>query len=285
MSSGFLTARRLDEALDALASPGAVILAGGTDLMVALRRVWRTGEAPPGRLVDVTRLGELTRLELDGPRPYVGAGVTLGRLAEDAAVRRRLPLLAQAAGLVGSAQVRQAATIGGNAANASPAADGVTALMALAARAEVASMSGRRWVALGDLIAAPNRNTLAPGELILGFELAPPTARHAQSFLKVGRRRAVTIARLNLAVCLDRELDDPRLCLGACFPSPRRLDRVEALLAHGRPGPDLWAEAGQAAAAQFADACGGRSSAAYKCPAVDRVVTRTLARTFAEVSR
>lgn len=273
--SRFLTPPTMDEALGALAQPGAMVLSGGTDLMIALRRARQDGGELPELLVDVTRLPELKRLELDGPY-YLGAGLTFRFLEEDPSVARRIPVLARAAATVGSMQVRQTGTIGGNVANGSPAADGLSALVALDAVAEIASQDGVRHCPLSELITAPNKTTLTQGELILGYALTPPAETGGQVFLKVGRRQEVAVSRLNLAACLDRGLADPRVVLGSCFPSPRRLTDVEALIKNGAPGPDMWRAAGEKAAGHFTDVCGWRSSATYKVPAITRITARAL---------
>ena len=281
--SRFLTPATLDEALEALAQPGAKVLAGGTDLMITLRQKRLEGGALPELLVDVTRLAELKRLELEGPNYYLGAGLTFRSLEEDLRVLRRIPVLAQAASLVGSRQIRQTGTIGGNVANGSPAADGMSALVALGAQAEIASLDGVRHCPISELISAPNQTTLTPGELILGYVIDPPAEDGGQVFLKVGRRHEVAVSRLNLAACLDRGLCDPRVVLGSCFPSPRRLHDVEELLNGGAPGPALWQAAGEKAASHFTDVCGWRSSAVYKVPAITRITSRALSRAWAQL--
>ncbi|MEW5725754.1 MAG: FAD binding domain-containing protein [Thermodesulfobacteriota bacterium] len=276
MTTRYIAVETLEQAGRLLGGDGVRIIAGGTDLMVQLRRSRLTLSGLPEALVDVTRIPELNRLEIDGDRAYLGAAVTFRRLETDPEVARGLPLLFQTAATVGSVQIRQAATLGGNVANASPAADGLTALAALGARVEIASRRGIRHLELENLVTAPNRTVLEPDELIVGFELDRPPAPSGQTFHKVGRRRAVTIARLNVAVCLDWDLSDPRVVLGACFPTPRRLSLVEKMIAGGSPGPALWEEAGRLAAEQFALVCGWRPSATYKVPAAARVVARAL---------
>lgn len=278
--SRFVMAQSLEQALEVLAQGSVKVIAGGTDLMIHLRQCSMNGDQTPETILDVSRLAELKRLEPDAEQPYVGAGVTFRALESDPEIARHLPLLAQAAATVGSVQVRQTATIGGNVANASPAADGMTALTALGAKAEIASIEGIRLCPIEELVTAPNKTTLKPRELIVGFALDKITAE-GQAFAKVGRRQAVSVARLNLAVCLDQSLSDPRAVLGACFPSPRRLADVEKLLKQGEPGPELWLAAGHQAAQHFTDVCGWRSSADYKVPAVTRVTARTLAQAWA----
>ena len=278
--SDFVMAQSLKQALEVLAQGQVQIIAGGTDLMIHLRKCRLSGEQTPDTILDVSRLEELKRLEANADAPYIGAGVTFRTLESDPEVTRHLPVLAQAAATVGSVQVRQTATIGGNVANASPAADGMTALTALGAKAEIASIEGKRFCPIEELVSAPNETRLKPQELIVGFVL-DKLAPEGQRFAKVGRRQAVSVARLNLAVCLDQSLSDPRAVLGACFPSPRRLADVEKLIKQGEPGDELWRAAGHQAAQHFTDVCGWRSSATYKVPAVTRVTARTLAQAWA----
>lgn len=275
MATEYLAPENLDEALEVLAD-GAAVIAGGTDLMLELRGKRLRGEDPPLRLVDVTRLPELNRVELESNKFFVGSALTFRRLQRDERVRRRYPLLSDAAATFGSVQIRSLATIGGNVANASPAADGVTALTALGARARILSHAGVRYVPLEDLITGPNETSLAPGELIEGFDLEPPRDAEIQRFHKIGRRRAVVIARVNLAVRLHRDLAEPWVVLGACFPAPRRLTEVEDLVASESPGPALWEKAGRIAADRFTTVCGWRSSARYKVPAIANLVTTAL---------
>jgi CO/xanthine dehydrogenase FAD-binding subunit len=177
---------------------------------------------------------------------------------------------------VGSLQIRRTGTIGGNAGNGSPAADGVAALTALGAVALVASPRGQRRLPLIELITAPYKTDLAHDEIIVGYFLDRLPAGSSQVFSKAGRRRAVAVSRLNLAVCLEPEMSEPRVVLGSCFPTPRRLNEVEALLTAGRPGPELWRQAGQLAADTFVQVCGWRSSANYKVPAIRAMLARTL---------
>ncbi|MCA1989462.1 MAG: FAD binding domain-containing protein, partial [Desulfarculus sp.] len=251
-------------------------------LMIGLRQARLEGQPLPELILDVTRVPELNRLELTGERPFLGAAVTFRRLETDPEVARLYPLLAKAASMVGSVQVRQTGTIGGNAANSSPAADGVSAITALGAVAILESPRGRREMPLSELITAPNQNLLAEDELIVGFWLDRLPNGTGQAFSKVGRRQAVAIARLNVAAAVSRDLSEVRLSVGACFPSPRRLTMVEELVKAGEPGPDLWQKAGRAAAANFTDVCGWRASAAYKVEAIARVTARTLATAWAQ---
>ena len=277
MSSDYFSPESLDQALEYISDGRPWIMAGGTDLMIRVRESKIRGGPKPDGFLDLTRLPETNRLDVLGERPYIGAAVTFHRLETDPDAVKLYPSLARAAGTVGSVQIRRLATIGGNVANASPAADGTTVMTLFGARAEIASKRGIRFSPVEELILGPNRTTLAKDEIILGFELDRPPASSGQCFSKVGRRKAVTIARLNAAACLTRDLSAPRIVLGACFPSPRRLKAVEALVAGGEAGPELWEAAGRLAADEFVGVCGWRSSAPYKVPAITRVLAGTLA--------
>lgn len=269
--AAFIRANNLKEALER-ASQAATIVAGATDLFVRIREMRLRGVTPSEPMVDITGIPELQKVDMKSRRPFLGSAVTIKSLETDPDIDSRVPMLQRAAALFGSPQVRTMATIGGNVANASPAADGLSALTALAAVAEIASIKGKREARLEDLVIGPNRTSLEMGEIITGFYLDNLPKNGQSSFYKVGRRKALVIARVNLALCMDREMADPRVVVGACFPSPRRLNNVEELLRSGEPGPDLWRRAGAMAAGEFCSVCGWRSSTPYKVPALTNMV-------------
>jgi CO/xanthine dehydrogenase FAD-binding subunit len=280
VSPDYLRAASLAEALAALAQAGtaALIIAGGTDLMVELRQRRLQSQRLPGLLVDVAGLPELAGARLDGDQLWLGAGLTFSQCQEDALIQERLPLLAEAARTVGSRQIRNVATLGGNLANSSPAADGVTVLVGLGAMAQVVSVGCGRRVPVEEL-AAPGAG-LAPGEIILGFSLSAPTCASAAAFRKVIRRQAVGIARFNIAAQLELDADGviaaAGIGVGAVFPSPRRVPQAEDILLGQRPAPGLWTKSAQAITEGMLAACGARPSMIYKEPALTRVAARTL---------
>lgn len=278
----YIIASSIKEALE-LAAVGAIVVAGATDLSIRLREMRLTGRTKNGHMVDIARIPELKTVDMDSEVPFIGAAVTIAQLKSDSNVTRRLPMLSQMAATFGSAQVRSAATIGGNVANGSPAADGLTTLTALAAKAEIASMSGRRSSSMEDLVTGPNRTSLHPGEIITGFHFDDLPTRSKSFFYKIGRRKALVIARVNVAICLDMDMADPRVVVGACFPSPRRLTDVEDLLKRGEPGHGLWFEAGKMGAGTFCEVCGWRSSTSYKIPAVTNVIAGALDTLWREI--
>ncbi|HEY8526447.1 MAG TPA: FAD binding domain-containing protein [Acidimicrobiales bacterium] len=208
--------RTLPEALSALADePGLTVLGGGTDLMVDLNY----GRRRPAGVLALRRVAELRRWWVEGDEVVLGAGTTYTDLL-DPELARLVPGLAAAARTVGSPQVRNAGTIGGNLGTASPAGDTLPVLVALDARVELASAAGRRTVAVADFLVGPKRTALAPGELVVAVRL--PAAAGPQEFLKVGVRNAMVIAIASCALVVD--LDRRRLgcALGAVGPVPVR---------------------------------------------------------------
>ncbi|KIX11974.1 FAD binding domain-containing protein [Dethiosulfatarculus sandiegensis] len=274
----------LAEALDILAQGDARILAGGTDLMIALRKQKQTDSPLPNILLDVTKIPELNKFELKSDTPFLGAGLTFRFLEKNREVRDTYPCLALAASSVGSVQIRQVGTLGGNVGNASPAADGTCALVALGAKARIKSAGSERDVLVEELITAPYGTSLGPDELIIGFSTDKMPPQNSQAFGKVGRRQAVAVARLNVSCVLTKDMKDPRLVLSSCFPTPRRLRMVEEFLtACTEPGSEAFARAGEMAAREFTDVCGIRASAVYKLPAIRRMVTAVLNRAWSDL--
>ncbi|GGO21613.1 FAD binding domain-containing protein [Micromonospora parathelypteridis] len=221
--SDYLRPADLDEALRLRArARGAVVVAGGTDLMVAANlRGWA-----PAALLDISRVDELCRVDDTGGLIRLGAGVTFGTILHGYA--HRLPGLALAARTVGSAQIRQRATLGGNLATGSPAGDSHPALLALDAQIEMRSLRGARLVPLADFFLGPQRTVLAPDELITAVLVQPHTG--PQLFAKVGRRSAMAIALCSLALSIHPNGQRVRVAFGAAAPTARRAWAAERFL-------------------------------------------------------
>ena len=257
---------RLDEALDALAAhPEAIVLAGGTDLMVQVN--YQGLRAPV--VVSVRRLPELRRIEGD----FIGAGVTWARLEQ-----APWPALAQAARTVGSPQIRAMGTLGGNLGTASPAGDGLPFLDTAEATIEVASRAGGvRRLHWDKFLVGPKRNGLRPGELILGTRL-PEHLPARQGFAKVGARNAMAIAVAS--ACLLRDEDGTtRLALGSVGPTPLRARRAEEMISGERhPSPAAIAEFGRLVAEEVQPITDHRSTEAYRRHAAAVLARRLLER-------
>ena len=227
------------EALAQLAAgPDARPIAGGTDLMVQLR----DGRRSAACLVDLDALG-LAGIRRTAAGLEIGAATPMDRIAADPDVRGAFPALAAAARLVGAWPIQCRATIGGNLANASPAADTAPALLIAGALLELASREGARMVPVSEFFLGPGRSELRPGELIVSVQLpiAPPAAgvRVVERFVKVGPRREQVIAVVSLAgraeVTEGGALASVRLALGSVAPVPVRAPHAEAALRGKRP--------------------------------------------------
>jgi len=272
----FFQPLELNEALALLQEDGAKPLAGGTDLVPSLRR----GDSPPLSLVDLSRLDCLKRIEFTGRRFVIGSLVTFSRLASSPLLLEHLPVLTEAAASVGSPQIRNLGTIGGNIANASPAADLVTALVALDAEARLVSLKATRTIPLAELFDA-GQTVIRPDELIAGVTFEMPLPGSRSGFAKLGRRRALAIARLNMAVILTWEgpvVLRARVALGAAAPHPCRIPALERVLAGRRVGLSLVHEFSSLAGAVVAGMLGDRPSVAYKREAVCGIAADLLTR-------
>jgi CO/xanthine dehydrogenase FAD-binding subunit len=258
--------RSLDEALDVLdAHPAATILAGGTDLMVGVTYDYLRPEVTVG----IRRIPELAEMT----ERFIGAGVTWSRLE-----RSPWPGMAEAARTVGSPQIRNAGTLGGNLGTASPAGDGLPFLAALDAEIEVASRrGGTRTLRWDEFLTGPKRTALRPGELILGAHL-PESIPRGQAFAKVGIRNAMVISIAS--ACLVRGDDGAvRIALGSVGPIPVRARRAEAMIsAQAAPSAADAAEFGRMVAAEVSPIDDHRSSAAYRRHAAGVLARRLLER-------
>src|SRR5919199_754140 len=205
------------------AEPEARPIAGGTDLMVELN----FDRARPQAILDLTRVRELQEWAPEDGRLRIGAGVTYRRLIEE--LGDRLPGLAIASRTVGSPQIRNRGTVGGNLGTSSPAGDGLPPLFASDAVVEVASTSGTRRVPVAEFVTGPKRNALAHDELITAFEI--PVAGGPQQFAKIGTRNAMVIAVCSLSVHLWPAQRSVKACIGSAGPTPIRAIEAEAFVA------------------------------------------------------
>jgi len=234
------------ESLDALLSllrehgPDARLLAGGTDLLVRLRK----GFEWPSVIVDVKRVAELRAdvAEIDGCI-RVGARTVMTDVIEDRRIRQHFPALVDAARTVGSVQIRNRATVVGNLCNASPAADTAPVLLAYGASLNLVSAGGTRQMPLDNFFAGPGRTALASGELVASIDLPLPVTRTGGAFGRLTRRHGVDLA-IVCVCCVVRESGEARFAFGAVGPRPfvvtSRLDApIDDVCAHARPISDV----------------------------------------------
>lgn len=282
----FLRPASWAEALAAKAEhPEALPIAGGTDVMVELNF---DVKRPPA-LLDLTRITGLTDWASDNGRLRIGAGVTYSRLITE--LGTRLPGLAKASRTVGSPQIRNRGTVGGNLGSASPAGDAHPPLLADDAVVEAHSVRGTRLIPITEFYTGVKRNALEPDELIAAF-LVPP-ADGPQQFSKIGTRNAMVISVAAFAIALHPERRTVGTGFGSAAPTPRRAPDAERFLGAELSDSGRWesrAELDPATVARFAELVAEaaspiddvRGTASYRRHALSVMAKRTLVWAWSE---
>jgi CO/xanthine dehydrogenase FAD-binding subunit len=269
----------LSEALQLLAAdPRARPIAGGTDLLVQMR----DGRRSVATLVDISPLG-LSGIRESGDDLEIGAGTVMETITSDPRVRAVCPALAEAAALVGAWPIQCRATLGGNLANASPAADTAPPLLVAEAEVVAASPAGRRRLPVTELFAAAGRTCLAADELIVAVHVPAPSRGHerlVERFRKVGPRREQIIAVVSLAARVGVTggiVGEARLALGSVAATPVRARAAERCLAGRRLTAALRAEACEALQEDIAPIDDVRAPASYRRIVAAVLLDRVLA--------
>ena len=251
----------------------ATILAGGTDLVPKINYY----ELKPDVIVYIGGLG-LDYIKEKGGKLMIGAATSMAKIAASKMVAKKASALAEAARLAGTAAVRTSATIGGNLANASPAADLAPPLLAMDAELLLMSSKGKRTVALKDFFRGPGKTVLKPGELIA--EVSMPVPKGKTVFLKLGKRKAMSLSVVNVAVRLDmggKKCQGARIALGSVAPTPLRCTKAEALLMGKGIDQPLIAQCATEAMAATTPVDDQRATAWYRKQAGTALVARALA--------
>jgi CO/xanthine dehydrogenase FAD-binding subunit len=245
----FLQPATWPEALQMKAAhPQAVPIQGGTDVMVELN----FDRYRPEYLLDLTRVSELAQWAPDNGHIWLGAGVTYTRILTE--LGDRLPGLAMASRTVGSPQIRNRGTVGGNLGAASPAGDSHPALLAAYAQVEVESVRGSRLIPADEFYTGVKRNALSPDELIKAVLIVPPTG--PQQFCKIGTRNAMVISVAAFGMVLHPDRGAVGTGIGSAAPTPRRALAAERFLAQSLADDGLWESRGalpDATSRHFAD--------------------------------
>jgi CO/xanthine dehydrogenase FAD-binding subunit len=273
----------LDQALGTLAEhPHARPIAGGTDLMVELNR----GDERPEAILDVSRLTELGTWQRNG-REFLGAEVTYSRILADSPVD---DALTEAARAVGSPQIRNRGTVGGNLGTASPAGDLIPVLAARDADIELVSAAGSRSLPWHEFLTGPKSTAIAPGELIAGASW--PTPAGPSMFAKVGIRNAMVISICSVCVQVDEGARTVRAAIGSVGPTVLRATDAEAFARDAIEEAGGWGDPsrrpGETAAARFGELVAAaarpiddvRGTADYRRHAVRVLAQRAFTRTL-----
>ena len=282
----FCRVRSVAEAVDELSRWGSEgrILAGGTDVMPAHLR----GELSPAALIDISGIDGMQGISEVGGVTSIGALVTLRRLATASLVQLRHPALAQAAASVGAWQTQTVATLGGNICSAAATADTLPALLVADAQLMLVSKSGRRRMSLGEFLGGPSATALRPTELLRAIELEPLGERSAEGYVKVGRRSAMDLAAVGLALRLSVTpsgvASDARIAVCGGTRSPHRVPSAESVILGSQlvDGRLDCAEAGEELASAAAPE--RIESAQYRRRVLPGLLSRLAERCVAEIS-
>jgi len=246
--------------------PGGRFLAGGTDLVIAVKEKGFS----PRYVVDLKRIPGLSgiREETDGGLK-IGALTTLREVETSPIVLKRFPFLAQSAAEVGSVQIRNRATIGGNMANATPSADVAPALLALEAKVKIVGLNGERVVELEQFFRGPGQTVMAPEEILTEIVIPPANPALVGEYIKFSPREMMDLAYIGVAVAFvfnasQKRCEKVRIALGAVSPTPMRARGAESLLEGQILTEELAEKAGAEAARESKPISDVRSSAEYR---------------------
>ncbi|MBI2913390.1 MAG: xanthine dehydrogenase family protein subunit M [Chloroflexi bacterium] len=276
----------LQEALDLLRQRGdnGRPLAGGTDLVVQMKE--GAAKFPlPSYVISLRLVPELKGIEFsESAGLRIGSAVTMAELAESPVIRQRFPIIADGAGLVGSLQTMNMATVGGNLCNAAPSADTAPPLLACEAQAVVAGPAAQRTVPLDEFFLGPGQTALQPGELLVELRAPAPPPRTGGVYARQTPRKQMDIAVVGVGVLLtlsgDR-IERARIALGAVAPTPIRARQSEAMIEGQVASDELFARAAEAAAGECRPISDTRGSAEFRRHLV-RVMTERMLREAAE---
>ena len=277
----YLAPRDLDEALEVLRSGDATILAGGTDVMPQSE----SGKTPLRKtLVNIRRVPELTGIMLAKNEVRIGALTTISEMMANDLIRKHFPILVEAGDHFASEQIRNAATLGGNVCNASPAGDTLVPMLALDAVVELAAKPNgsvqTHTTPLGSFLVGPGKTRRGPGELLVAIRIPVPPAGQVQRFFKFGTRPALDISAIAIglaAVKAKGVLSHVRLAYGAVAPVPMRGAQAEAVLEGKKLAPEVIERAAQAAHDEVKPISDVRASDWYRRELMHNMVKRMLA--------
>lgn len=250
----------------------ARVLAGGTDILPGLRR----GEGPEA-LVDISSLKELSYCKEEKGFIKLGALTTHEEIKASPLLKREAKALALAAASIGSPLIRNRGTVGGNLCYGSPAADTIPALLALKAKLSLKRRDKEREIPLLSFFKGPYETDLLKGEILTEISFPTPAPQSSSFFYKIGRRQALAISRISLAVFLTRRddgaIEEIRIAPGAITPKPALMESAANLLKGERPTPSLIEKALELVEEEVVALTGIRPSSSYKRPVI-KVITR-----------
>ncbi len=276
----FRRPQSLPEALTIMAEYGsrARILAGGTDILPGFHQGSRRFENID-LLVDLNAVPEMKKISEEAGQIAIGGGVTFSQIINNEWINKKYPLLVRASSGIGSLQIRNKATITGNFVNNAPCADSVPPLLVYDARLLIQSKVDQRELSLEEFLIKPYGTQLKEDEIVTKIVLPAPDKDWRGDFYKLGRRRAVSISRITLALLLKTDgemIREMRMASGAITPIGKRFKNIEKLATGQKVGSDFFKELSMRLGEEIMDVTGLRWSSAYKVPVVQQLFYQLL---------
>ena len=280
MKFNYQKVNTVSEALEVLSGNNETlkILAGGTDLLVMIQE----NLISPGELLDISRIEELKGIEEDEGRIRLGALVTHGRIAESSLLREKALPLVESCTEVGSPQIRNLGTIGGNLVMASPSGDSIPALYVLGAEVILASKEGERSIPIEDFLIGVKKSVIRPDELLVAISFPGMSADDRGFFKKLGQRKALAISKVSISAIVslrDGVVTSVRIALGAVATTVIRTPRTESFLVGQALTPEVISEAARLCSEESRAITDIRSTAGYR----DEMAGLLLARGLEEI--
>jgi xanthine dehydrogenase FAD-binding subunit len=273
-----LLPKNLGEVLNLLSEKEACLIAGGTDVIPGLNQ--NSNRFKDAQLlIDINQIPEVKGITLAGDKISIGAAETFSELLKSENVKNNLPLLWKATSTIGSVQIRNRATIAGNFVNNAPCADSVPVLLVYNASLEIQSLKSKREISLNDFLSAPYKTNISKNEIVTRINIPMPSENLIGEFYKLGRRRAVSISRITLAVLLNlnrNKIDEMRIASGAVTPIGLRFFDLENYTRNKNVDDKLLKELSRKVGEQIITVTGMRWSSEYKLPVVQQVFYQLL---------
>jgi carbon-monoxide dehydrogenase medium subunit len=271
----YLRPGNMEDAIAALqANDEPSLLAGGTDLLIGMK----TRTVKPKCLIDLKGIPGIDGIVYDNGFK-IGALTTIRDIEVSTLIRQKIPALSKAAETLGSIQIRNRATIGGNLCHGSPAADMATVLLAMNCEVTVASDKGEKTIGLDRFFTGPNQTVIGKHEILSQIIIPEKTEQFKGVYLKHGPRKAMDIGIVNIAILLDADFksglcNQVMIALGAVAPTPIRAKKAEALLTGKELKPDLIHKAAEAASSEAKPITDFRATAGYRKDLVKSLVAK-----------
>lgn len=254
------------------------IIAGGTDIIPGFH-IESPRFADIAKLIDINNIKELKSVSIDNDVISIGSAITFSEIISDPVLNEKLPLLVKASKTIGSAQIRNRATLGGNFINNAPCADSVAPLLVYDAKIKINSFTAEKIMNLQDFLVKPYGTRLKPDEIVTKIIVPLPSEKFKGEYYKLGRRRAVSISRISLAALLDFNdgiIDELRIASGAVTPIGTRFYDVERFAKGKTLNDQSVKEIAIRLGERILDVAGVRWSSEYKIPVVQQLCCQLL---------